>query len=399
MKIGCYGFDFVSANKGCEALTYSFLSIIQKLLPNEDITVYNFSYNTDYELVATTFSSMKFEVVRINLKSPSYWRKAFKILKECDFFFDATFGDGFSDIYSVKGNVKMDLIKQSVLWSKTPLILTPQTYGPFRKKLLEKWAMHIITRSKLAFSRDKLSSDYIYEKTGFKIPFTTDMAFRLPYDSKMFYIPSNKTKVGINVSSLLWDGKMQEENNFGLMVDYQKYIYSIIDWLLNEGKYEIHIIPHVINDEIYDSRENDYRPCELVKKKYKEKVILSPKFKTPIEAKSYISQMDVFIGARMHATIAAISTNVATIPFSYSRKFEGLYGNLGYPFVLSAMNIDTEQALETTKKWIQEKDILLNAGEKAVSSACKQIEEYESLLRKIFLETKNEYIKTGKKKV
>ena len=33
----------------------------------------------------------------------------------------------------------------------------------------------------------------------------------------------------------------------------------------------------------------------------------------------------------MHATIGAISSGVATIPFSYSRKFEGLFGNLEYP--------------------------------------------------------------------
>ena len=31
--------------------------------------------------------------------------------------------------------------------------------------------------------------------------------------------------------------------------------------------------------------------------------VLAPDFKNPIEAKSYISNMDVFIGARMHSTI------------------------------------------------------------------------------------------------
>ena len=46
--------------------------------------------------------------------------------------------------------------------------------------------------------------------------------------------------------------------------------------------------------------------------------IVAPYFATPMEAKSYISGMDLFIGARMHATIAAISAGVPVIPFSYS---------------------------------------------------------------------------------
>ena len=33
---------------------------------------------------------------------------------------------------------------------------------------------------------------------------------------------------------------------------------------------------------------------------------------------------------RLDATIGSISSGVATIPFSYSRKFEGLFGNLEY---------------------------------------------------------------------
>ena len=48
-------------------------------------------------------------------------------------------------------------------------------------------------------------------------------------------------------------------------------------------------------------------------------------FKTAIQAKSYISNMDVFLGSRMHSTIGAISSGVATIPLSYAYKFEALY--------------------------------------------------------------------------
>ena len=36
------------------------------------------------------------------------------------------------------------------------------------------------------------------------------------------------------------------------------------------------------------------------------------------------------MGARMHACIAAFSSGVPVVPMAYSRKFEGLFGSLGY---------------------------------------------------------------------
>ena len=63
----------------------------------------------------------------------------------------------------------------------------------------------------------------------------------------------------------------------------------------------------------------------------------------------------------MHATIAAFSAGVADIPFSYSRKFEGLYDSLGYPYVIHGCTDTTVQAINKTIEWISCKDILANA--------------------------------------
>ena len=82
--------------------------------------------------------------------------------------------------------------------------------------------------------------------------------------------------------------------------------------------------------------------------------VLAPPFSDPIEAKNYISQMSFFLGARMHATIGSFSSGVVTIPFSYSKKFEGLYGNLEYPYVISATKVSTEEAVETTLSYIED---------------------------------------------
>ena len=137
----------------------------------------------------------------------------------------------------------------------------------------------------------------------------------------------------------------------------------------------------MIDLEQPDARENDYRVCLQLKKKYGNRIEIAPPFNTPIEAKSYIANMDVFIGSRMHATIGAISSGVATIPFSYSRKFEGLFGNLEYPYVISARNFSLEEALEKSKSWIQNYEILKGCGQKSVVESYAKLELLENDIR------------------
>ena len=67
-----------------------------------------------------------------------------------------------------------------------------------------------------------------------------------------------------------------------------------------------------------------------------------------MEAKSYISRMDVLIGSRMHATIASFTSGVPTIPVAYSRKFAGFFGNLDYPVLVDLAEMGTQPAIEAT---------------------------------------------------
>ena len=379
MRIGIAGFAFSDSNKGCEALTYTFLSMLQRLFPSETIEVMNVAYSTNFGLFKEKYPDVKFTRLGLNFRNPKFWKMAISELKKCDLFFDATFGDAFSDIYGVGWNIKTDLIKQLVLKSGTPLILMPQTYGPFSHKYMEKWAVQIINRARLVYTRDDLSAQFIKSHCTADVTLTTDLAFKLPFS------PAPKgmgiKKVGVNISSLLWDSEWSKENHFGLKIDYRKFHAELIDWLLKEDV-QIHIIPHVINLANPSHRENDYRVCLEIKDKYQEyvntdRMIIAPPFKSPIEAKSYISGMDVFIGARMHSTIAAISSGVATIPFSYSRKFEGLFGYIDYPYLLSAREITTEEALKKAKEWISNFEPLVTEGRKSTIKAVEMLDGFE----------------------
>lgn len=353
MKIGLMGFDFISSNKGCEALTFSFINILTDIY-GDDIEITNFSYS-ELGLIPELYPKLEFHMRRPQIKNPLDWYRLKKHMSGLDVIFDVTFGDGFSDIYGKKWNFTTDILKQIALWSKTPFVLLPQTYGPYKNKLLRNWAVHIVKKATLAFSRDAQSSDEMRSYGCDKVIPTTDLAFALPYNKNLYSISNNKFNIGINVSSLLWDGG----HNIKLKTDYKEYCRKIISHLSSQSDVEIHLIPHVIDTQHYEALENDLRVCQLLHDEFPS-TVLAPNFVTPVEAKSYISNMNIFIGARMHATIGAMSSGVPVIPFSYSKKFEGLFGNIQYPYVISGREIDTNTALSLTLDYLRNVEKLEN---------------------------------------
>ena len=76
--------------------------------------------------------------------------------------------------------------------------------------------------------------------------------------------------------------------------------------------------------------------------------MVAPRFRTPSEAKTYIAGLDFFMGARMHACIAAFSSGVPVVPMAYSRKFAGLFGTLGYDHTVDCTTEPNEAILAKT---------------------------------------------------
>ena len=76
--------------------------------------------------------------------------------------------------------------------------------------------------------------------------------------------------------------------------------------------------------------------------------------------------MDIFIGSRMHSTIASFSSGVVTIPISYSRKFEGLFGSLDYPYVINAKLENTDSAYALVMRYIENRADLSESQKKSM---------------------------------
>lgn len=372
-RIGLLGLTFSDPNKGCEALTYTFLSILRKLNDSQKIEVVCIWNSNDLGQIPNYFPEIKFEAYVLNIYDLSSWIGAYTKIKTCDCVFDASYGDGFTGIYGTRRNFVQAFRKQLVMWAHKPLFLLPQTYGKY-KHPFKRWSISLIKNATLAYARDLTTAKGV----GDFVKVTSDMAFNLPFDKTLYTINSSKKHIGINVSSLLWDDSTV--GRFCLTVEYRKFYNKILDYLTTNPEFEVHLIPHVIDMKNYKSGENDYRILDELKVKYKDKVILAPPFNNCIEAKSYIANMDIFLGSRMHATIGAISSGVVTIPFSYCHKFEALYGNINYPYLISATKISTDEAFEKSKEWINNPTPLKEAGIASVAVAKTKLKEFEKEL-------------------
>ena len=121
-------------------------------------------------------------------------------------------------------------------------------------------------------------------------------------------------------------------------------------------EWNVHLIPHVI-DLNPKAHDDDYLTLKALHAEFP-KTLLSPIFTNPIDAKSYIANMDCFIGARMHSAIAAFSSGVAAIPVTYSRKFEGLFNTLNYPYLIHGKEYDTDLAIKKTVEYVNNYQLL-----------------------------------------
>lgn len=381
MKIGLMGFEAKSANKGCEALTYSFLKILEEFVTKEDEIII-ISTDKSIEEITEYFSNLNIRHIYEELKDLRF--TVFRTMMECDYIFDITMGDSFSDIYAGKACKNTILEKRIAEILCKKYVLLPQTYGPFNIKKNEKMAMNVINKAWKVFTRDELSMKYILNHIPNKnISLVTDLAFLLPYEKSRYEFFDNpqKIKIGINVSGLLWKGGFDRRNQFDLALDYQKYIKLLLEKYSNDANYSVYLIPHVI-DLKSNAHDDDYRVSEMISKEYNIKI--APVFSNPIEAKSFIANMDVFVGARMHSTIGAFSSGVATIPFSYSRKFEGLYNQLGYRYLISGKTMNIDEAYEKTVSYISNLGMLKLEIQKIMKDTNKFISIFKNEMEKVF---------------
>ncbi|SNR72072.1 polysaccharide pyruvyl transferase family protein [Puniceibacterium sediminis] len=312
------------------------------------------------------------------IRSPSGF---FAIARASDLVIDIGAGDSFADIYGTGRLKRMFALKYLTHLSGTPLVMAPQTVGPFTRgwsKALARLSMRFCA---VVASRDRLSTDAARALGCKDVIEASDVALRLPYDPPAPRAPGGPVRVGINVSGLLMGGGYTGKNEFGLTMDYPGLIRDLIrHFQSHPDGCEVHLVAHVIVRSGPMTGEDDYRACEALAAEFPG-TVLAPAFESPSEAKSYIAGLDFFMGARMHACIAAFSSGVPVVPMAYSRKFEGLFGTMGYTRTVDCTSQSAEAILEAIVQGYTDRTTLKAEADAALKKGREKLTTYETRLR------------------
>lgn len=321
----------------------------------------------------------RFEFVHFSanefLKSPL---RITKKIASCDIVFDIGEGDSYSDIYGLARLAKLSFSKLVATVFHHTLVLSPQTIGPFSTAVGKFIAANILNRASYIVARDKLSTIELKKLNISNSTEAIDVAFALPFDRSISSNTKPKIRFGLNVSGLLFHGGYNRNNQFGLASDYREFTHELIRNLLQNDQLELHLVPHVVSTN--NPIEDDFQVCEQLVSIYPS-LILPRRFESPSEAKSYISSMHMFAGARMHSTIAAFSAGVPVFPLAYSRKFAGLFESIGYTRVLDMRELDESRLISKILEGLHSIDTLKQEVAIANSFVKERLVKYETVIK------------------
>ena len=283
---------------------------------------------------------------------------------------DISGGDSFTDLYSKKQLDLVTLPKRIALERRKPLILLPQTYGPFREEGNERLASDIISRSRQAWARDSHSFERLKELLGDRFDprrhrLGIDVGFGLaPKEPRQSlgriddWLHDDHPSIGLNVSGMLYSDPLEAQRKFGLRADYRGAMERFVDRLLGETDARIVLIPHVGGGGSMAS-ESDTLACDAIARARSStgRVATIPDGLAADEIKHIVGRVDWFAGARMHSTIGAMSMRVPTAAVAYSYKFFGTFEACGNgDRVLDARTLDTEELVEGLLDAWQQRD-------------------------------------------
>lgn len=254
---------------------------------------------------------------------------------------DLSGGDSFCDLY---GDLTFRLVtwpKRLALLRDRPLVLLPQTYGPFRSDRLRRQAAGLVRRAAMAWARDSDSFHALRELLGADFAPDrhregVDVAFALaprppegPDRDRLesWWQAAPGPVVGVNVSGLTQGA---DRGRYGLTADGVRVVRRLCEQLLAEPDVRIVLVPHVRGGPGSDNdRPVTERLLAELRPRHADRVTMTPPDLDAHQAKWVISRTAWFVGMRMHATIAALSSAVPVAGIAYSMKVRGVFATVG----------------------------------------------------------------------
>ena len=252
-------------------------------------------------------------------------------LKSFDLVLDTRAGDSFAEIYGLEQLAKMTPVGELAQRWGVPVVLTPQTIGPFDSRRGRALARRSIHTAALVMTRDSRSARVASALGRVPDVVASDVVFVIdqPAPAKV------RRDVMLNVSGLLWAPNPH--------VDHLRYRALLVDVLerLDKAGRKVTLLGHVVHQDVQVGDNDTYAIHELKHLTRGDHEVLLPRSLSHV--RSEISGANLVVGSRMHACLNAISVGVPAVPLAYSDKFQPLLQDIG----LEDMTVDLRQGGDT----------------------------------------------------
>lgn len=367
-------------NRGCEAIVRSTVGLLKARFGQVEVMVPSADIHLDSaQWPEAADSGVKF-VEAYTPRHAGYWvnlqRLPIDFLKQAGWPFpmpgwlkrqlaqvDAVLaigGDNYSLDYRIP-SLFMGVDKLAMDMGK-PLVLWGASVGPFEREpaFVGSVTKHL-ARMRFVAARESVSHDYLTQRLQLgNVIRMADPAFTLEKESidlEPFWPAGNAGVLGINVSSLIERYKHEGQN-------LRDEVLAFLRYVVKEHEMGVLLVPHV-NALHGKNPAGDAAYMESLLKQSGDlgsSVKMMPHHFNAAQIKYAISHLRFFIGARTHATIAALSSQVPTVSIAYSVKARGInkdiFGN--EDAVLHTKNVSAH-ALRERMEWLLSQEGALKA--------------------------------------
>jgi colanic acid/amylovoran biosynthesis protein len=371
-RVCLFGAPPDTGNLGVEALFHSVVASVAAWDPAVEISVFDNGFGHGPATLPSVGGNLTYQRIgmrrsrrlhrwestfryRVAARNPHSQHPGIWAMRRSRASLDISGGDSFSDIYGLDRFEAVIAPKELTLSLDRPLVLLPQTYGPFKTSAAASRARRVLAGASQIWARDEHSMQVVHElhpalAGDRRCQIGVDVAFALPVIAPSSTVPQPRIDdgpvVGINVSGLL--SEPGASGRFGLRLSYRTFVIDLIDGLIDEGA-QVVLVPHVGTNDT--GRESDREACQTMLRSLdgskRDRVTVATGYRTAAEAKWVISQLDWFVGTRMHSTIASLSSDVPTAALAYSDKTAGVFATCGLgDAVVDARYVDTTDAVK-----------------------------------------------------
>lgn len=328
-------------NRGCEAIVRSTVNILSDAFPGSELFLSSFGGNDSYRDAETETDNRithvphkdtwfkRFDLdwwrFRVFHRRSELWQQGSSFRTQ---FINALSSDCVlqigGDNYSLEyGNPSFHMELDNVLHATgVPLVLWGASVGPFSSdKEIEQAMSKHLKQFDLILARESETLKYL-SAIGVtdNVKLVADPAFVLPtkkpeLSEKLARFLDN-SPIGINLSPMIGNYRANDSHAWPALA------CQCLETLVNSGLGPVLLVPHVTLDGNDDHAFMDEIHHNLHDKK--DYVEIVPNNLCAEEYKWIIAKTRAFIGARTHATIAALSTQTPTISIGYSLKARGI---------------------------------------------------------------------------